>query len=215
VKTPFDLFEFKDCGPPLFIENNVAPAPSQLVGSAHGIPGASLYDVEFGGFTKRLTRETSNALAAGTYRVKIVIQDVADTRVDSGVFLDENSLKLFSFRYSDLNLDGVVDLDDKAIITSNFGESPATYWDGDLSGNGTVDTADNVVWAKFNGMTGNANLQADFNRDGCVNNLDLAILNTYEGLDHCASRFEGDADGDGDVDANDEDIYDLEVGNCN
>jgi hypothetical protein len=196
----------------LFIENNVAPAPTQLNSSSHAIPGASLYDIEFGGFTKLLTRETSTALAPGVYSVKIVVQDVQDRRVDAAVFIEEDSLKLFAFKFCDLNRDGVVNTADKNIIDTNFGDPDPTYWDGDVNQDGEIDAADSVMWTTFNGQTGNADLSADFNRDGCVDNDDRQIVELYHCLPHCASRFEGDADGDGDVDENDDGIYTAQVG---
>ena len=78
VVEPFNLFKLSECGQ-LFIENDTAPLPTALTPgfnptNLHAIPSADLYDIEFGGFTRTLTRETSEVLAPGTYTIKIVIQ---------------------------------------------------------------------------------------------------------------------------------------------
>ena len=211
VATPFDLFEFQGCGPPLFIENDVAPAPPELVGSPHSIPGAPLYDIEFGGFTKKLTREVSCPLAPGTYTVKFVVQDVLDQLVDAAVFIESGSLKLFPLANGDYNGSGCVDTADYDVWRAHFGQSPACFYDGDGNGNGTVDSADYVVWRKNQGASGNTDFRADFDRDGQVGFTDFTILsNYYNVLLQCASRFEGDADGDGDVDDSDFSILSAE-----
>lgn len=203
VTTAFDLFEFQDCGL-LFIENDVAPSPVALVGSLHAIPGASFYNIEFGGFSEKLTREISCPLAPGTYTVKLVIQDVTDQVVDSGLFVAEDSLKLFPLRPGDYNGSGCVDAADYTIWQNNLGMSPACFYDGDGNGNGVVDNPDYTIWQQNFGATGNSDCRGDFDRDGDVDMADYAIWNTYDGvLLECASRFEGDADGDGDVDNTD------------
>jgi hypothetical protein len=212
VTTPFDLFEFKDCGPPLFIENDVAPSPAELVGSAHAIPGAPFYDIEFGGFTKRLTREISRPLAPGIYTIKFVVQDVVDRWVDAGVFIEENSLKLFPLVHGDYNGDGIVDVDDYQLWKSHFGMTSATFYDGDGNGNGVVDSADFTVWRDHLGQSGNRDLRSDFDRDGEVGFTDFVIFDEFYPLEHCASRFEGDVDGDGDLDIDDWIIFISEFG---
>ncbi len=100
-----------ECG--LLIGNLVAPEPANYLpnpGSGHGaIPTPRLhYDHEFGGFTEKLTRETTCVYPPGKYTIKIVIQDVLDRELDSGTFFEEDSLKLYSFDTADLNLDGYV-----------------------------------------------------------------------------------------------------------
>ncbi len=196
----------------MFIQNDVAPSPQELVGSPHGIPGAPLYDIEFGGFTKKLTREISCPLAPGTYTVKFVVQDVADQLVDAAVFLEAGSLKLFPLAPGDYNGSGCVDQADWQVWKANFGKTPACYFDGDGNGNGTVYAADFTVWRDNLGASGNADLHADFNRDGTVNSGDLNILLNFSGLATCASRFEGDANGDGAVNGLDVDIVSAEFG---
>lgn len=217
---PFSLQDIASCGFPMFLQNDVAPAPGVLTSSLHHIDGADLYDHEFGGFTKKLTRETILPLTPGTYTLKIVVQDVGtnmsgnDMLVDSAVFIEKDSVKLFSLKQGDYNGDGVVNTADYAVWSTHFGQSPATFYDGDGNGDGVVNAADYILYRKFQGQTGNADLSADFNRDGCVDDDDWEIWNTYQGLDHCGSRFEGDADGDGDVDDIDEDIFNEQAGNC-
>src|SRR3972149_5524861 len=185
ITTPFDLSQFADCGPSLFIENNVAPGPSPLPNTPHAIPTAPNYNIEFGGFTKKLTRETPFPLAPGTYTVKIVAQDVADRLVDSAVFLGDGRLTRFSLA--------------------------AGHYNGDGNGDCVVDAADYTVWRDMLGTAGNKDFCADFNRDGVVNATDFNIQTPFMNvLNHCASRFEGDADADGDVDACDEAIWQSE-----
>jgi hypothetical protein len=207
VTTPFDLFEFEECGLPLFIDNDVAPAPSELVGSAHSIPGgAPFYNIEFGGFTKKLTRETPRPLAPGTYTIKFVVQDVGDTKVDAGLFIEAESLKLFELAQGDYDRNGIVDTGDYAVWRANWlaGTSPAYFSNGDGNGNGVVDEGDYNIWWTNHGETGNRDWSADFNRDGCVGDSDFAILvGHYQGVLSCASRFEGDANGDGAVEDGD------------
>jgi len=204
VKSPFNLFDIAECDLILFLENDVAPSPQELEGSLHGSPGAPFYDIEFGGFTKKLTRETSCVLAPGLYNVKIVIQDVADRLVDSTVFIEENSLTLYPFLLADFDLDGDIDWDDFLIWQENEGKTNARFTDGDANGDGVVDVHDlDILYDNFGQTGGNKNFCADFNRDGVVDGTDLAIWEEFGLLSQCASRFEGDANGDGDVDGSD------------
>ena len=206
IAEPFTLQDVAEC-PQIYLKNNVAPAPPALVGSQHGTPGAPLYDIEFGGFTKKLTREIALPVAPGVHTIKVVIQDVADRRLDWALFIAENSLKLFPLHPGDYNGDGLVDTSDYQVWNSHWGMTPATYYDGDGNGDCVVNAADYTVWRDHLGQTGNKDFCSDFNRDGNVNMADVGILATYYNLlEHCASRFEGDADGDGDVDDCDLDI---------
>ncbi len=98
-----------------------------------------------------------------------------------------------------------------------FGQTlnPATFYDGDGNGDCVVNGTDYYLWTGNFGQTGNADKNADFNRDGCVDAADDVIWRAYNGrLAECASRFEGDADGDGDVDQADRDIWLAQFGNC-
>lgn len=217
VVQPFRVFDIIDCDP-LFFENDTAPFPLVLQSgmNEHKIPGEPRYDHEYGGFTKVLTRETPLPLAAGTHTIKIVIQDVGeveddqgnvfpDRSVDSCLFIGENSLKLFELAQGDYNGDGIVDGQDFEIWRDNFiaGTSPAHFYHGDGNGNGVVDEDDYDIWLANFGATGNRDLSADFNRDGCVDSLDASIFGTYWQMQSCASRFEGDTNGDGAVNSSD------------
>jgi dockerin type I repeat protein len=63
-------------------------------------------------------------------------------------------------------------------------------------------------------LTGNKDFCADFNRDGLVNDSDAIIMSPfYEQLGECASRFEGDANGDGAVSECDLNIWGAEQSN--
>jgi hypothetical protein len=210
----FTLADVVLCGDPIFKRNQLAPSPPEFVGppaSPHAIddtPGAEpfeydtsvpYFDHEFGGFTMPMTRETATALSIGTYTIKVVIQDVSDANVDSGLFIETAGLKLFALAQGDYNGDGCVNTADYDVWDMNFGKEPATFYDGDGNGDCTVDQLDYIVWHNNLGATGNADLEADFDRDGCVMNSDLTILLDNWGLQECASRFEGDANGDGAV----------------
>jgi hypothetical protein len=197
--------------PLLYRKNHVAPEPNELDGSAHGTAGAQLYDIEFGGFTRKLTRETAFPLGAGTFTVKIVIQDVADRRLDSALFVETDSLKLFSLRQGDYNGNGVVDAADYVIWRDNRNLTNAHFYQGDGNGDGVVNNADYSLWVANFGLTGNKDFCSDFNRDGLVNDDDLIVMAPYyEQLGECASRFEGDADGDGAVNDCDLSIWGYE-----
>jgi hypothetical protein len=53
---------------------------------------------------------------------------------------------------------------------------------------------------------------ADFNGDGVVDGLDLAIWETNFGITMGATELQGDADGDGDVDGDDYDAWLMQIG---
>lgn len=209
---PFSLQDVQLCSQ-LFKENDVAPAPPELVGSLHAIPGAPLYDVEFGGFTTPLTFETCDVLAPGTYTIKIVVQDVSDTNVDAGLFIPANSLKLYSFLQADFNLNGQVSGDDFLIWQRNTSATDATFTQGDANGDGLVNGTDlNILFAHWGQTGGKRNYCADFDRDNDVDGDDFLTWQRHVGMTECASRAEGDADGDGDVDGDDLAIWELESG---
>ena len=217
VVQPFRVFDIIDCDP-LFFENDTAPFPLVLQSgmNEHKIPGVPRYDHEYGGFTKVLTRETPLPLAAGTHTIRIVIQDVGeveddqgnvfpDRSVDSCLFIGENSLKLFELAQGDYNGDGIVNNEDYTVWRYYFINPPSqvTFYHGDGNGDGVVDDDDYEIWYDNWGATGNQDLEADFDRDGCVKLADLTILSTYLPMPSCASRFEGDANGDGAVNNSD------------
>lgn len=183
-----------------------------LPSSEHHIDGAPRYDHEFGGFTKKLARETARPLSPGQYTIKIVIQDVGtntegnDLLVDSALFIEEESFRLFPLAQGDYNGDGCVDQADYVVWSKLEGASPADFFMGDGDGDGDcdVDEDDYDIWFENSGTSGNRNFAADANRDGDVDDEDLNILlSSFNTLDECASRFEGDADQDGDVDDGD------------
>lgn len=224
VSSAFNLFDISECTQ-LFVKNDTAPQPIELtqayvdpvegpLPNLHAQPAESNYNIEFGGFTKKLTRETCCVLAPGTYSVKIVVQDVVDQRVDAAVLLETSGLKLFEFLKADFNLDGEIDWDDFGILLTNY-QNPGTFKfiEGDANGDGTVGIDDFSILAScFGQVGGNKNLCADFNRDNNVNGQDFVIWQQHVGLPNCASRFEGDADQDGDVDSADLAIYQQETG---
>lgn len=190
--------------------NLVAPSPEALPNPDdpelnHADVGTTLhFDHEFGGFTKKLTRERCDVLPPGTYTVKIVLQDVVDRNIDSATFFEAGSLKLYHFLRGDVDLDGQVGVADFNFVLNNFGLCGKSYGEGDLTGDGCVGVADfNEVLNNFGVTGGNRDLKFDFDRNNAVDGTDLLIWQRGLGLTSCASRFEGDADSDGDVDAAD------------
>lgn len=220
--SPFNLFDISECSE-LFVKNDTAPQPIVLtqayvdpvegpLPNLHAQPAEDNYDLELGGFTKKLTRETCCVLAPGTYTVKIVVQDVVDQRVDAAVFLQSAGLKLYSFLKADFNLDGDVDSLDVSTLISNYLQPGVSkFVDGDANGDGNVDFLDYEILLQSFGQTGgNKNFCADFNRDNDVDGQDFLIYQEFAGLSKCGSRFDGDADRDGDVDSADLAIYQQE-----
>ncbi len=214
VESTLTLEKLRECGPPIFKENLVAPDPPSLPDKPNGHAEVETdlhFDHEFAGFTKKLTRETKCVLAPGTYTIKIVVQDVFDAIIDSATFFEQNSLKLYSFLAADFDLDGDVDGNDFLIWQQNRGNQNAKFTDGDANGDGKVTGADLQIWdAPYGQAGGHKNFCADFDRDGFVGGSDFLIWQINVGLAQCASRYEGDADGDGDVDGNDLAIWDQE-----
>jgi len=159
-------------------------------------------------------RETPKPLSLGTYTVKLVIHDIGDSNVDSALFVETESLKLFPLAKGDYNGDGCVNTADYTVWKNNYGKPNPTFFDGDGNGDCLVNAGDYVHWRNNLGNSGNGHFAADFNRDGCVDSADLDIWTAHSGMTHCASRFEGDADGDGDVDAADHAIWQSQDGSC-
>jgi len=157
VESTLTLEALRECGPTFFLENLVAPDPTSLPDKPNGHADVETdlhFDHEFGGFTKKLTRETKCVLAPGTYTIKIVVQDVFDAVIDSATFFEANSLKLYSFLAADFDLDGDVDGFDVNILAANFGMSGMRFCQGDANGDGTVDGLDVDVLASSFGQTG-------------------------------------------------------------
>jgi hypothetical protein len=199
---PFKLNDLIMCGEKFFKENQIAPNPAALHDSDHEIAGLGevYYNHEYGGFSKVLTRE-SRALAPGNHTIKIVVQDMYDTNVDSAIFVQRESLKLYPLAQGDYNDDGSVNSADYVVWRNSVDNPPAdpSFRDGDGNGDGVVNSADWQLWNSNYGNTGNRDWKADFNRSGCVSLTDVGIFNTFMGTLGCASRFEGDATGDGKV----------------
>lgn len=128
-------------------------------------------------------------------------------------FIQENSLRIFSFLPADFNLDGNVDGQDFLIWQRNYATPNPTFQQGDANGDGLVDTQDLAIWySSYGAGSGNKNYCSDFNRDGIVSGTDFLIWQRNVGMEHCASRFEGDANGDGAVDSCDLAIWQAEYG---
>jgi hypothetical protein len=199
IDTLLTLDELRACG--LLLENDVAPAPDISDGSEHHNESLTYFDHEYGGFTKLLTKESGILNVGVNIPLKIVIQDVDDSVVDSALFLPLMGIRVFVFQLGDYNLSGVVDGSDYVIWRSNSMRNPpltnAKVTDGDGNGDGLVTMIDFDIWRANYGRTGNGNFSADFNRSGSVGTDDYVIWRDNLGLATCASRFEGDADGDG------------------
>jgi hypothetical protein len=187
--------------------NLVAPSPEALPDPSdpeknHADVGTTLhFNHEYGGFTRRLTRERCEVLPPGTYTIKIVVQDATDDNLDSATFFEAGSLKLYEFLPADFNLDGVIDGGDFGILAASFGMCGKKFIHGDADGDGCVDGADyGILSFHFGATGGNRDLKFDYNRDNHVDGSDFVIWQQWVNTAGCASRFEGDSDGDGDVD---------------
>jgi len=121
----------------------------------------------------------------------------------------------------DANLDGVVDLLDLSILTSNYispNISPSYYYDGyynpfdqvfedgDFNGDGTVNGNDSaLMWPTFWMDLRNVRVLADINGDFIVDGNDLNTINDNFGMTG-ATYADGDLNGDGVVDITDVDL---------
>jgi hypothetical protein len=77
------------------------------------------------------------------------ITGVNFTIADGFVRFDDFAFIVANFQPGDVDGDLDVDAADYALIKGNFGLSPATKAQGDLSGNGIVDLADFLQWKQF------------------------------------------------------------------
>jgi hypothetical protein len=114
------------------------------------------------------------------------------------------SVTIVSDLAGDLNADFKVDLVDREILLSNLGNGPnMRYIQGDVNGDGYVTNEDFMALeANFNKTL---SAPADFNADFAVNKLDmLAIGNHWHSA--VTPHTNGDANGDGYVDAVDFDL---------
>lgn len=214
MEVPLSLKKLNDCG---FLKHNqTAPGPSPLVGDSRlQTNSVNLYfDHEYGGFSKVMRVEMAKAVPPSDYHLKFVIQDVFDRSLDSAIFFPDDGVRLFTFAQGDFNRDGSVDAADYTIWADNNGYEnfDVTFEDGDANGDFYMNIEDYTLWAANFGETGHIDYCADFNRDGVVDDMDEVIINNYllMNLTECASRFEGDADEDGDVDQCDYDIWEYE-----
>lgn len=222
----FDLVSIRNCGPRFFLQNQIAPYPDALDGSAHTITDPvgymDYYDHEFGGFSVPLKRESGDRGAglpepvkSGTHTIKIVIQDADedDHYIDAAAFIQAGSFKFTKILPADFNMDGNVDGTDFGIWNSNkFTSGDKRFIDGDANFDGVVDGSDFNIW-NANKFTGGGYVYrvADLNDDGQVTCADRGILVSYMGITDCAGRFEGDIDGDADVDATDLLLFDANI----
>ncbi|MEZ6099916.1 MAG: choice-of-anchor L domain-containing protein [Pirellulaceae bacterium] len=222
---PLTLDDIDRCPTTFFKQNRPEPATYQqaLGGAGYDTLPETYYDHELCGFTKVLTRDIK--LDPGTYRIKICVADCstnpANGWIDSALFVPNNGVRFFSL--ADYNNNGVVDAADYTVWKDSFGQSvpPGTGADGNV--NGVIDAADYTVWKDDFGL---GYFAEDFNRDGKVDDQDRTILLEYlppnwntpdpngvypKGLKDCASRAEGDATADGEIDRDDVNAYNLKT----
>jgi len=87
----------------------------------------------------------------------------------NGMDVDIIVKNILATDYRDINLDGVVENADRDIIAAHIASSvyPMSFAQGDISGDGYVTIYDLQLYDS---------MAVDFNRDGQVDSLDLAIL---------------------------------------
>jgi hypothetical protein len=138
----------------------------------------------------------------------------AKTRIRRTNDFVECDLKFRKVWPGDFNLDGNTDGTDFGIWNSNKFTANNRWDRGDANFDGVVDGTDFGIWNSYK-FTGGGYIfkPADFNDDGvCTRtgpNSDLSILQAFFGVTSCATRFEGDMDGDGDVDSTDQTLFDA------
>lgn len=92
---------------------------------------------------------------------------------------DEIVFSILCTRYGDVNLDGIVDAADRAIIVANQGQTGLGWAGGDINGDGIVNGLDLALCdanIPFNGPSCSAVLCGDINADGVVNNADVVLF---------------------------------------
>jgi hypothetical protein len=210
---PFSMWDCQE-QTQLFTENQAVNDENQGLD-----PNADYYNHEYNFFTKKFLIESRDVLPPGQYMVKIVIHDVgndggaANLYVDSALFIEAGSFKLntATLRAGDYSGNGTVEQADLDLVLLNWGDPvppiPAG-WVNDLP-TGTIDQ-DELDGVLLN--WGNYEFHADFDRDGDVDDDDLAIWTEFNGITKCVLRSMGDADDDGDVDECDLHWYEYERG---
>lgn len=91
--------------------------------------------------------------------------------------VDEIVTCVLGTSYGDVNLDGVIDAADAAIITAHYGQSGWGWAGGDMNGDGVVDNLDSC--------------QADTNRDGTVDLVDFFKFFGDFDQSNCAANVDG------------------------
>jgi hypothetical protein len=207
-----------ECPPQIFRKNATPPYPSTPLGMSPSRYDHNLvliedyFDHEYGGFTAPLKRE--HFVEPGVYTIKIVIMDVDDRYWDSTLFLPTDGIRLntLPMQPGDYNGSGLVEQGDLDLALGNWGAPaipPPAGWvqdapEGSLVDQGEID--------KVLGRWGEQQVfwKSDVNRDGQVTQEDGDIITANQGLEMCASIFEGDTTPDGDVDPDDLDTWQME-----
>ncbi len=93
--------------------------------------------------------------------------------------VDEIVLAVLCTRYGDVNLNGIVDAADRAIIVANQTQTGLGWAGGDINGDGIVNALDLALCdanIPFNGPSCAAVLCGDINADGQVNSADVVLF---------------------------------------
>jgi hypothetical protein len=102
--------------------------------------------------------------------------------------------------YGDVNLDGLVDRADVAVMVINYGGILNVGWArGDVDGDGRVGLLDLVLLHQNFGATPTPTISGDLNGDGRVNRADVAMFLTDFGTTISTTLFSRDLNRDGEV----------------
>lgn len=150
--------------------------------------------------------------ASGGGAVNSVDRKINDLNYDGFVSLtpfgggdiDELVRVVLGADFGDVDLNGVIDASDRAVVQSNQGQSGLGWAGGDLNGDGVTNGADLAFFGP--------DLAGDYNGDGEVNAADYTVWRDMQGLSVTPGAL-ADGNGDGTVNASDYTFWAARYGN--